>query len=74
MTAPGGALFITQEYTNGMAGINCRQHHDEHIEQVLAWMSDHFAKWAQLHLVRRRCIRRGAGRNILALSTGISRG
>jgi len=44
MTAAGVAsLFITQEYTNGMAGINCTGNiKDEHIEKGLKWMSDHF--------------------------------
>src|SRR5438128_912844 len=46
MTAAGVAsLFITQEYTNGMAGINCTGNiRDEHIEKGLKWMSDHFNK------------------------------
>jgi len=44
MTAAGVAsLFITQEYTNGMAGIGCTGNiKDEHIERGLKWMSDHF--------------------------------
>jgi hypothetical protein len=46
MTAAGVAsLFITQEYTNGMAGINCTGNiRDEHIERGLKWMSDNFKK------------------------------
>src|SRR6185503_4134895 len=46
MTAAGVAsLFITQEYTNGMAGINCTGNiKDENIERGLKWMSDNFKK------------------------------